>query len=207
MTISALSTAGLSQFVLYSSNLNKSQKAWQSLEQNLAAGNLSGAQSAFNSYQQANQNLLALGAASTPANTQLNTDMTALSKALSSGNLSDAQSAFASVQNDLKTTPSQTTPAAAAAMNQAVQMVDDLLTLSSAATFSSTPADPTVAILGGAFGVNTSPNISDPATAVLNTLYRAYSSSNLDNIASASGNGAIESSTSSQSSASVNTYA
>jgi hypothetical protein len=207
MTVSALSTAGLSQFVLYSSNLNKAQKAWQSLEQSLAAGNLGAAQSAFTAYRQANQNLSAIGAAATPANTQLASDMTALGNALGSGHLADAQSAFATVQNDLKTTPSQTTPAASAAISQAVQMVDDLITLSSASSLSTASADPTVGILSGAYGVNTSSSISDPATAVLHTLYNAYSASNLDQIASAAGNAAIESSTSAHSSASVNTYA
>ena len=48
MTVAALSTAGFSQYIAASSNVTGSQKAWQSLEQSLAQGNLTAAQSAFN---------------------------------------------------------------------------------------------------------------------------------------------------------------
>jgi hypothetical protein len=207
MTIAALSTAGLSQDVVSLSNVSKSQQAWQTLQKSLASGNLPAAQTAFNAYQQVNQNLSAISGSSAPSGTQLSTDLTALGSALSSGNLSASQQAFATVQTDLGSTPSQAMAAATAAMAQSVQMVDDLLNLSSASSFSSTPADPTTAILEGAYGVNTSPNITDPATAMLNSVYGAYSASTADMIASASGTGAIESSGSSASSARVNTYA
>jgi hypothetical protein len=59
MAIAALSNAGFSQFVAASSNVSASQQALQTLQQSLAAGNLSAAQTAFNTYQSLNQNLAA----------------------------------------------------------------------------------------------------------------------------------------------------
>jgi ribosomal protein S20 len=129
MAIAALSTAGFSQYVAASSNVSASQQAWQSLQQNLASGNLTAAQTAFNTYNQLNQNLWSASGSSSSSSSQLATDMKALGSAISSGDLSTAQSAFTTVQNDLKSTPSQAVTNAESAVNQTVQWMDDLLNL------------------------------------------------------------------------------
>src|SRR5271170_3573355 len=110
MSVAALSTAGFSQYIAATSNVSASQQAFQSLQQSLASGNLTAAQSAFNTYNQLNQASTAAGAtssSSTSSTSQLAKDMAALGSAIGSGNLSTAQSAFATVQSDLKNAPSQ----------------------------------------------------------------------------------------------------
>ena len=102
MATSALSIAGFTSYVQSASNISASQQAFQSLQQALASGNLSAAQTAFNKYQSLNANL-AQANGSSSANSQLTSDLNSLGTAISSGNLSSAQSAFATVQSDLKT--------------------------------------------------------------------------------------------------------
>jgi hypothetical protein len=107
--------------------------------------------------------------------------MKALGSAISSGDLSTAQSAFATVANDLKSTPSQAVSNAEAAVNQTVQWMDDLLSLSSASSAPTTPVDPTTSILDAAYGQNagtngtgtssTSSASTDPTTSILNSVY------------------------------------
>jgi hypothetical protein len=177
MTIGALSAGGLSQYVLDSSNLTKSQQAWQTLQQSLASGNLSSAQTAFNNYQQLNQNLANISGTSTTT-TQLSTDMTALGVALTSGNLGTAQSAFATVQNDLKSTPSQAMANANAAMAQVEGWVNDLLDLSDASNSSSTTSDPATGLLQSALSLDSSPASTDPATEALESEYGGASTGN-----------------------------
>jgi hypothetical protein len=205
MDIAALSTAGFSQYVASSSNVSTSQRAWQSLQQSLASGNRTAAQSAFNTYQQLNQN--STGSSST-SGSQLSTDMTALGSALGSGNLATAQSAFATVQGDLKNTPSQAMATANAAVAQTVQWVDDLLSLgsssgpSSVSTSSST--DPAYAILASSMGVDSSQASTDPTYALLESKYGPGASA--PGTSSAAGS-AVASSGNAGSSASVNAYA
>jgi hypothetical protein len=171
MSVAALSTAGFSQYISASSNLSGSQQALQTLGQSLGAGNLSGALSAFNTYQQINQNPTGASSnSSSSTNSQLATDTKALGSALTSGNLASAQASFASMQNDLAATPSQAMANATAAANQTVQWIDDMLNLSSAdSTQSVTPFDPVSSILDSAYGLNPSSTSTDPTTEILNS--------------------------------------
>jgi hypothetical protein len=212
MAIAALSTGGLSQYVAATSNVTKSQQAWQAVQQSLASGNVAAAQTAFTTYQQLNQSLPTAGGSPSTSNSQLSTDMTALGSALSSGNLSTAQSAFATVQNDLKTTPSQAVTNAESAIAQTVQWVDDLLNLSDSSTSSTTPQDPTTSILDSAYGLNISSNSTPPATAILDSAYGADGGSGATPASAASSDGDsassnVPSSGNAGSGASVNAYA
>jgi hypothetical protein len=170
MTIGALSTGGLSQYVLASSNLTQTQQAWQTLQQSLASGNLSAAQTAFANYQQLNQNLTNISGGSS-ASTQLTTDMTALGTALSSGDLSSAQSAFATVQTDMNGSPSQAMSNAMAAMTQVEGWVSGLLDSADTTSFSSTSSDPTSALLASAMSPSSTTSSTDPATEALDSEY------------------------------------
>jgi hypothetical protein len=210
MAVAALSTAGLSQYIAASSNVSASQQAWQSLEQNLASGNLKAAQSAFKTYSQLNQNLTEAGGSSTSSSTsssssasQLTTDMKTLGSALSAGKLSTAQSAFATVQNDLKNSPSQAMANAESAVAQTVQWVDDLLNLSSGNSQPTTSTDPVTSMLDAAFGVNPSSNSTDPTMSILDSVY----GSDTTGSGSKSSAVSIPSSGNSGSGASVNAYA
>lgn len=202
MAIAALSTAGFSQYIALTSNVGASQQAWQSLQQNLAAGNLSAAQSAFNTYQQLNQN-----STSTSSNSQLASDMTALGNALGSGNLSDAQQAFATVQNDLKSQPSIAVQSAESAVAQTVDEVDELLGFADAGSASSTPVDPTTAILDSAYGLDTSSSATDPDLALLEANYGSGTGSTPASAADSSSSSTVPSAGNAGSSASVNVYA
>jgi hypothetical protein len=177
MAIGALSAGGLSQYVLASSNLTQTQQAWQTLQQSLAAGNLSAAQTAFSNYQQLTKNLTNISGSSS-ASTQLTTDMTALGTALSSGDLATAQSAFATVQNDLKSTPSQAMANANAAMAQVEGWVNNLL--DSAEPSSSSTADPTTALLQSALSPDSQSTSTDPGTAALESAYGGTGSTSLN---------------------------
>jgi ribosomal protein S20 len=189
MAIAALSTAGFSQYVAASSNVPASQQAWQSLQQSMASGNLSSAQTAFNTYNQLNQNTSSAADGSTTSpSSQLSTDMTALGSAISSGNLSTAQSAFTTVQNDLKSAPSQSVTNAETAVNQTVQWVDDLLNLSGSDNFQSAPVDPTTSILDSAYGLNSTPASTDPTASILNSAYGANSPGSTNATAPAASN-------------------
>jgi hypothetical protein len=210
MTVAALSTAGLSQYVSASTNVAASQQAFQALQQSLASGNLTAAQSAFNSYQAMSQSMIAAIASSSSSsptslgNSELSTDLAALGGAISSGNLKTAQSAFATVQNDLKSTPSQEMTNAESAVAQTVQWVDDLLSLSGPASSSSTPVDAATAILDSAYGLNSSTASTDPTTSMLES---AYGDGSSGNTASATPASPALTSGNTGSGASINAYA
>ena len=146
MTVSSISAAGLSQFVLASSESNRLQQAVQSLQKSLASNDLSGAQSAFQTVQTLYQDSLAASGNSS-ISSQLASDLTAVGGALNSGDLSTAQSAFATVLSDLNNTglPSQTTEANAA--SQSVQLVNELLSTLNSSAASSSPTDISSSIL------------------------------------------------------------
>jgi len=141
--------------------------------------------------------------------------MTALGTAIGSGDLSTAQSAFATVQGDLKTTPSQAVTNAESAVAQTVQWVDDLLTISGANSYSTTPLDPTTSMLDSAYGINPSSTATDPTTGILENAYDAggtgTSSNGSSSSTAGSDAGSYASSTPSDgnagSGASVNVYA
>jgi hypothetical protein len=115
----------------------------------LAAGDLTGAKSAFATYQQINQNLSSTTGAT--SGTQLSTDLSTLGSALNTGNLSSAQTAFATVQNDMKNSPSASLTNALQAESQAVQLVDGFLGSLAPSSSSSTP-DAASAALQSAYG-------------------------------------------------------
>ena len=172
MSIGGISASSLSQYVSASSDLTQSQQTWQNLQQSLAAGNVSAAQTAFKSYQQLDQNLTNINGSSS-STTQLSTDMTALGTALSSGSLSSAQSAFATVQTDMTNSPSQAMTNANAAMAQVEQWVNDLLDLSPSSSSSSTSSDPTTALLQSSLSATAATTSTDPATQALQSAYGA----------------------------------
>ena len=158
MATAALSIAGFSAYVASSSNISASQQAFQSLQQALASGNLTAAQTAFTKYQSLTANLAQTSGSS--SNSQLTTDLTALGTAISSGNLTSAQSAFATVQNDLKSTTSPSVAAAENAVAQTVSEVQDLLSIFSSSSSSTTSTDPTTQILDSAYGGGSSSSTS-----------------------------------------------
>jgi hypothetical protein len=202
MTVAALSTAGFSQYIAASSDVSGSQKAWQSLEQSLAQGNLSAAQNAFNAYIQLNP--APASSSSTSAPSQLSTDMAALGSALSSGNLSSAQSAFATVQNDLKTTPSQAVANAESAAAQTVQWMEDLFSLSglNSSTLSH-PVDPVTAMLDSAYGMNSSNSTTNPLVTLLESKYGEGNTANTSSTTSSSTAGGTAGAGSTASAASI----
>jgi hypothetical protein len=215
MTVAALSTAGFSQYIAASSNVSGSQQAWQSLQQSLAQGNLTAAQSAFNAYSQLNP-APASTSGSSSAPSQLSTDMAALGSAIGSGNLSKSQSAFATVQSDLKTTPSQAIANAESAAAQTVQWIDDLLSLSNSSNSSpsTSTTDPIFALLASAYGLNSTSSTTNPLVALLESKYGDGSTASTSSASSSSTTGAgtvnapsTVSSGNAGSSASVNAYA
>jgi hypothetical protein len=125
--ISSISAGGLGQNVFSSSNSNQLRLTLQTLQNSLASGNLTGAQSAFQTLQTLFQNSATANGSGLCSSSQLSTDMVVLGKALSTGDVSSAQSAFAMVLGDLKNTalPSQINEATAAA--QSVQLVHGIL--------------------------------------------------------------------------------
>ena len=155
MSVAAISAGSLAQGVLSASSITQAQQAWQQVQTNLAAGNLSGAQTAFAIVQQLNQNLSST--TGTTGSTQLSTDMTALGSALTAGDLTTAQSAFATVQNDLKSSQSPALTNALQAESQAVQLVDGFL--SSLDPSSSSSSDATNAALESAYGTGSALNV------------------------------------------------
>jgi hypothetical protein len=152
MQVGAISAAGLSQYVLSSSNSTQLQQALQTLQSSLSSGDLNGAQAAFGTLQQLNQSLATASGNSLSSNSQLSTDLTALGSALTAGDLSTAQSAFATVQSDLKNSnsPSQTNETNAAA--QSVQLVHDLLSTLNSDGSSSNTSDSTASLLESVYG-------------------------------------------------------
>jgi hypothetical protein len=146
MTVSSISAAGLSQFVLASSESDRLHQAFQSLQKSLASNDLSGAQWVFQTVQTLYQDSL-VASGSSSISSQLASDLAAVGSALNSGDLSTAQSAFATVLSDLKNTalPSQTTEANAA--SQSVQLVNELLDTLNPSAVSSSPTDISSSIL------------------------------------------------------------
>jgi ribosomal protein S20 len=206
MAIAALSTAAFSQYVALTSNVGASQQAWQSLQQSVAAGNLTAAQTAFNTYQKLSQNTSGSGSTSS-ANSRLSTDMTALGKAIGSGDVTTAQQALATVQSDLKNTPSQAIASAESAVAQTVSWVDDLLNFGRSNNSSTSSVDPVTAIFESIYGLGSSSNTSDPTLALLESKYGAGASSGAAASGSTAGGSASPGAGNSGSGASVNVYA
>jgi hypothetical protein len=152
MTINSISAAGLSQYVLSSSNSTQVQQTLQTLQNSLASGDLNGAQSAFQTLQTLFQNSAAASGSTASSSSQLSTDLSSLGSALSSGNLSTAQSALAAVQSDLKNPPSPSETNEINAAAQSVELVEALLSAINPSTASSSAPDLTTSILEGVYG-------------------------------------------------------
>ena len=169
MSIAALSSAGFSQYVASSSNINASQEAFQALQQSLASGNLTAAQAAFNSYQSLNQNAVDAGGGATSSSSQFAADLNALGSAIASGDLSASQAAFATLQSDLQTTASPAVAAGEAAAAQTVTWIEDLLSTFNSSSPTPTSTDPTTEILDSAYGLNSFSTPSSPGAAAATT--------------------------------------
>jgi hypothetical protein len=146
--ISAISAGSLGDNVYATGNSNPLRQTLQTLQNTLSSGNLTGAQSAFQTLQTLFQNSATATGSGLSNSSQLATDMVTLSTAMSAGDVSGAQSAFATVLGDLKTTalPAQVNEAAAAA--QSVQLVQGILgTLDSNSSGSSGNSNLTSSVL------------------------------------------------------------
>jgi hypothetical protein len=159
MSITSISAAGLSQYVLQASNSTQLKQSLQTLQNSLSSGDLNGAQSAFQTLQTLYQNSATASGSSLSSSSQLSTDLTALGSALTAGDLSTAQSAFATLQSDLKNspTPSQTNETNAA--SQSIQLVEEVLSTLNSSSASSTTADSTNSLLQSVYGSGNGLNV------------------------------------------------
>ena len=159
MNVEGISAAGLSQFVLATStDTYQLNQALQTLQNDLAANDLIGAETAYQRVQMLYQKALAGSGSDQTSNSQISSDLTTLGNALSSGDLSSAQSAFATVQSDFKAAATASQAAEANAASQSVALVDELLgsvEQNSSSTNASDPADAILQAVYGSKGVNT----------------------------------------------------
>lgn len=161
MAIGGISAAGLGQYVLATGNSNQQQQLLQTLQNSLASGDLSVANSAFQSLQQVVQNSATASGSTLTSNSQVSNDLATLGSAISAGDLTGAQSAFATIQSDLKAnaTPSQTNESSAA--SQSVQLVAELLSTVSPSSNSSSSSgsDLTTSVLQQVYGSRSGLNV------------------------------------------------
>ena len=173
MSISGISTAGLSSYITLSANSGSSSNTWNALGRSLSTGDLKTAQSLFTGYEK-----MISGSSALSSGSQFATDLETLHTALTKGDLATAKSAYQTVSTDLKNNPVLTMANTQAATEQAIQWIDDLLSLGHSNSSSSTYAmDPATYVLSAAFGYKASSSFSDLTTSVLNTAYGASSSS------------------------------
>ena len=158
MNVASISAAGLSQYVLASSDSNLLQDTMQSLQKSLTSGDQAGAQSAFQTLQTLIQNSATASGNTLASNSQLTTDLAAVGSAVNSGDLSTALSAFAAVQTDLKNSPPPVTVDEATAASQSVQLVEGLLSTLNSSGSSST-ADSTTSLLESVYGNGSGLNV------------------------------------------------
>ena len=154
MSVSPISAASLGQSVLAASNSIQLQQTLQSLQNSLTSGDLSGAQTAFNTLQLLKQNLQTASGSNASGSSQLSTDLTALGSALSTGDLSTAQSTFVTVKNDLNNSNSPSLTNETSAATEAGQLVSQLLSSLNVNTSSesSSAADSTTSVLERVYG-------------------------------------------------------
>ncbi|MFZ0200064.1 MAG: hypothetical protein WB523_08455 [Candidatus Sulfotelmatobacter sp.] len=146
MSISSISAATLAQDVLSASNPTQ-QQALQSLQNSLANGDLTGAQSGFQALLAVLKNSATSSGTNLSSNSQLSSDISALGSALSSGDLTTAQSAFAAVLGDLKNSASTAQINEATAASQSLQLVEGLLATLNSDAAPSSSSDNTTSIL------------------------------------------------------------
>jgi hypothetical protein len=159
MSIGPISASGLSQSILASSDSNQLQQTLQTLQKALDAGDLTGAQSAFQGLSQLSQQLETASGSTSSSNSQFSTDLAALGTALNSGDLTTAQSAFATVQKDLK---SHSSPSIAAEINtasQSLQMVQSVLSTLDSSGNSSSTSEAMNSVLQSIYGSNGGLNV------------------------------------------------
>jgi ribosomal protein S20 len=152
MTTGSISAAGLSEYVLASSNSTQLQQALQTLQNSLASGDLNGANSAFQTVQRISQLSATVSGNNQSSSSQLSTDLAALGGALSSGDRSTAQSAFGTVQSDLKNSPSPSQTIETNIASQSVQLVNELLSTLNSSSSSSSTSDSTNSVLERVYG-------------------------------------------------------
>jgi hypothetical protein len=157
--ISSISAGSLSQNVLESGNSNQLQHTLKALQNNLASGDLNGAQSSFQTLQTLFQNSATFSGGSWSSSSQLSTDMVVLGNALSSGDLSTAQSAFATVLGELKNTALPSHVNEAFSSSQSMQLVQELLNTADSGTTSSSSADLTNSVLQSVYSNQGSLNV------------------------------------------------
>jgi len=159
MSIPSISAADLSQYVLQSSNSTLLKQALQALQNALASGDLSGAQSSFQTLQTLYQDSATAGGSTLSSSSQLSTDLTALGGALGSGDLSTAQSTFATLQSDLKNSPTPSLTNETNAASQSVLLVEEVLsTLNSSSPSTATP-NSTNSLLESVYGSGSGLNV------------------------------------------------
>jgi hypothetical protein len=149
MSLGPISAASLSAYVLSSNDSEQQNQALQNLQNSLSNGNLTGAQSAFQSLQTLFQS--AATASGSSLSSQLTDNLNALGSALSAGDLSTAQSAFAALQSYLKTSSPALSNEASAA-SQSVALVEELLSTADATTASSSASDLNNSLLQNVYG-------------------------------------------------------
>ena len=160
MSVGPISAASLSQYVLASSNSTQLQQTLQTLQNSLALGDLTGAQSAFHSLQRLNQNLTTASGSSASNGSPLSTDLAALGSALTSGDLATAQSAFTTVKGDLKSATSSSQTLETSLASQSEKLVQGLLSSLNPSETSSSASDPTTALLDSVYGVSGGLNVT-----------------------------------------------
>ena len=99
---SSISSATSSQSTSLYTNYQQSMQDFSSLKKALQSGDLSSAQSAFDSWQKDIQNNPQMQNLLSSSNSQTSQDFQSLQGALQSGDLSSAQKAFAALQQDMK---------------------------------------------------------------------------------------------------------
>jgi hypothetical protein len=149
--IGSISAAGLSQDV-FSSGYSAQKQLLQTLQNNLASGNLTGATTSFQGLQTVLNNSATATGSTLASNSQLTTDLNTLGSALISGNLTAAQSAFATVLSDLKNSASSAETNEATAASQSVQLISDLLDSLNSNAASQSPAGSTTSLLQSVYG-------------------------------------------------------
>lgn len=159
MSVSGISSSSLTQLLGTdgSNSMSQMQQAWKQLGQDLQSGNLSGAQSAFQTIQQLQSQATGSSGSKSQGSSQLSSDMQALGQALSAGNLSAAQSAFSAVKSDMKSMHHHHHSQAASASSQSTNsQADDIVELLGSSTNSTGNSSSTTSDNQTATGANVS---------------------------------------------------
>jgi hypothetical protein len=157
MNISSISAAALGQNVLASSDSGPLLQSLQALQNSLASGDLSTANSAVQTLQRLTQASATANGNSSSNSSQLSTDLAALGGAINTGDLSTAQSAFATIKSDLQSLSSPALTSETNAASQSEQLVAELLSTVNLNTSSASDPNSTPSVLEQVYG---SPSLS-----------------------------------------------